>query len=50
MLLLPISFQHEEGDIVKKEGETPEELARGINKGNPVVTCHALGGKCKETG
>ena len=47
---LKISSQPRDGDVKKKEGETPRELAWGRNRGNPVVTCQALGSKCKEPG
>ena len=43
-----LSSQPKEGDVKKKEGETPEEPAWGRNRGNPVVTYQALGSKCKE--
>ena len=44
-----ISSQPEEGDVKKKEGETPEEPAWEKKMGNPAVTCQALGSKCQET-
>ena len=45
---LMIDSQPGEGEIKKKGGETPKELAWGRNRGNPTVTHQALGGKCKE--
>ena len=40
--------QFEEVDVVKKGEDTPREAALERNAGNPVITCQALGGKCKE--
>ena len=45
---LRINSQLEESDIMKNEGESPREPAWVRNRGNPMVTCQALGGKYKE--
>ena len=47
---LSINSQPKEGDVKKKEGETPKEQAWRRNRGNPVVICQASGAKCKESG
>ena len=47
---LEICSQPEEGDIKKKEGETPKIPACGRNRGYPVLTQQTLGSKCKEPG
>ena len=43
-----VNSQPKEGDVKKKEEETPKEPAWGRNRRNPVVTHQVLGGKCKE--
>ena len=45
-----VNSQPEEGDIMKKEGETPREPKWETNRGNLTVTHQAIGGKCKEPG
>ena len=45
---LRIHCQLEEGDVKKKEGETPKEPAWGRNRGNLMMTCEVLGAKCKK--
>ena len=44
---LGIASQPKEGDVKKKEGETSKEPKWGRSRGNPAVTCLALGAKHK---
>ena len=46
---LEVNSHPEEGDVMKKEGVTPEEPTGERNRGNPVVNDQALGDKCKES-
>ena len=47
---LGIASQSKEGDVKEKEGESPKEPQWGRNRGNPMLTCQALGAKCKQLG
>ena len=47
---LGITSQSEQSGVKEKVGETPKEPKWGRNRGNFVVTCHALGAKHKEPG
>ena len=43
-----VDSQQEEGVVKKKEGKTPAEPVWERNRVNPMVSCQALGIKCKE--
>ena len=47
---LRVNSQPEEGDVIKKKGETLAEPAWERNRWSPMGTHQILGWKCKESG